>query len=128
MPLQEGSSRSTISANIATEIRHGKDPKQAAAIAYSKARGDSSSVPAFDPVKLDTVLKAVDALMIRADAFFNRRHHRGKDIRPDAETVSVGAYDLKRRSDGRWDIWLADSFQKTVDTLDEAKRWARYRS
>lgn len=42
MPLQSGSSRETISANIATEIRAGKDPKQAAAIAYSKARGDSS--------------------------------------------------------------------------------------
>jgi 8-oxo-dGTP pyrophosphatase MutT (NUDIX family) len=41
MPLQEGSSREAISANIATEIRAGKDPKQAAAIAYSKARGDA---------------------------------------------------------------------------------------
>lgn len=41
MPLEEGSSRAVISHNIATEIRSGKDPKQAAAIAYSKARGDS---------------------------------------------------------------------------------------
>ena len=40
MPLKEGSSRETISQNIATEIRAGKPPKQAAAIAYSKARGD----------------------------------------------------------------------------------------
>ena len=40
MPLEAGSSRETISHNIATEIRAGKDPKQAAAIAYSKARGD----------------------------------------------------------------------------------------
>lgn len=37
MPLAEGSSQETISRNIATEIRTGKDPKQAAAIAYSKA-------------------------------------------------------------------------------------------
>jgi hypothetical protein len=37
MPLQEGSSREAISKNIATEIRAGKDPKQAAAIAYSAA-------------------------------------------------------------------------------------------
>ena len=41
MPLQSGSSRATVSSNIATEIRAGKDPRQAAAIAYSKARGDS---------------------------------------------------------------------------------------
>lgn len=34
MPLKKGPSDKTRSANIATEIRHGKSPKQAAAIAY----------------------------------------------------------------------------------------------
>lgn len=38
MPLKPGSSKATISKNIATEIRAGKPAKQAAAIAYSKAR------------------------------------------------------------------------------------------
>lgn len=37
MPLEKGSSQETISHNIATEIRHGKPPEQAAAIAYSVA-------------------------------------------------------------------------------------------
>ena len=37
MPLKKGKSKKTISKNIATEIRAGKDPKQAAAIAYSVA-------------------------------------------------------------------------------------------
>ena len=37
MPLRRGSSKKTISQNIATEIRHGKPKKQAVAIAYRKA-------------------------------------------------------------------------------------------
>lgn len=37
MPLKKGSSKKTIEKNVATEIAAGKDPKQAVAIAYSKA-------------------------------------------------------------------------------------------
>jgi len=38
MPLKSGTSKATIAANIATEVRSGRDPKQAVAIAYSVAR------------------------------------------------------------------------------------------
>jgi len=37
MPLRTGTSRKVISANIGSEIRAGKSPKQAMAIAYAKA-------------------------------------------------------------------------------------------
>ena len=36
-PLAKGSSKKVISKNIATEIRAGRKPSQAAAIAYRKA-------------------------------------------------------------------------------------------
>ncbi len=38
MPLKQGSSEKALHENIATEIRAGKDPQQAAAIAYSVKR------------------------------------------------------------------------------------------
>ncbi len=38
MPLKQGSSKETISENIATEIKAGKPKDQAVAIAYSVAR------------------------------------------------------------------------------------------
>lgn len=38
MPLKSGKSKEVISANIRTEIAHGKPQKQAVAIALSKAR------------------------------------------------------------------------------------------
>ena len=47
MPLKSGSSQETISANIKKEVEAGKDPKQAAAIAYSKA-WETGKIPAQD--------------------------------------------------------------------------------
>ena len=40
MPLESGKSKFALQHNIRTEIKAGKDPKQAEAIAYSKQRGD----------------------------------------------------------------------------------------
>lgn len=45
MPLQKGSSKKTISKNIATEIHHGKSKKQAIAIALSEAGKSQTHIP-----------------------------------------------------------------------------------
>jgi hypothetical protein len=45
MPLRRGRSRATISANIKTELAHGKPRRQAIAIALSEARRTGSSRP-----------------------------------------------------------------------------------
>jgi hypothetical protein len=41
MPLEQGSSKAALQHNIATEVKAGKDPKQAAAIAYSVQAKDA---------------------------------------------------------------------------------------
>ena len=45
MPLRNGKSQETISKNIAELINSGRDKKQAAAIAYSKAKKKKKNDP-----------------------------------------------------------------------------------
>jgi hypothetical protein len=39
MPLDKGKSKEAFEKNVKTEIKAGRDPKQAVAIAYSEKRG-----------------------------------------------------------------------------------------
>jgi hypothetical protein len=75
MPLKEGSSQETISSNIATEIRAGKSREQAAAIAYSKARGDRMPCSPDKLKKLDAMLDSFLATR-KSDAFEEAHHPR----------------------------------------------------
>ncbi len=64
MPLKEGHSEKTISENIKTEIEHGRDPKQAAAIAYSEARQSKKGAKDMaDEEKKEMSMEDVKAFM-----------------------------------------------------------------
>jgi hypothetical protein len=119
MPLKSGSSQETISHNIATEVRSGTPEKQAAAIAYSKARGDDRSPQIAEEVlkqavaiaflgrrnnmaKLDDIVSKTDALVKRFDAFTARRR-----MRQDADRIKMA------------DARIAMN-QRKVDSFEEA--------
>jgi hypothetical protein len=58
MPLEQSSSKEALQKNIGTEIAAGKDPKQAAAIAYSTQRANDDYVPMAVSVMPESVTAA----------------------------------------------------------------------
>jgi hypothetical protein len=74
MPLESGSSQKTISHNIGVERKAhpSMDPKQAAAIAYSKARGDADMSD-----KYEKLADAIGGLNARLDALEGARKDAG---------------------------------------------------
>ncbi len=61
MPLIQSGSQAALSKNIETEIKAGKDPKQAAAIAYSVQRANDEYVPkAVETVPEDVTLATIN--------------------------------------------------------------------
>jgi len=72
MPLIQGSSEKALKENIATEIKHGKDPKQAAAIAYETQRANDE----YEPTVVECVPEHVTLATINEE---NKKYwaHRG---------------------------------------------------
>lgn len=67
MPLNKSGSKSALQQNIATEINAGRDPKQAAAIAYSVQR------KAKDGATLHDVLRKIADCMDEIDRGLRRK-------------------------------------------------------
>lgn len=63
MPLIQSASEEALQKNIATEIAHGKDPKQAAAIGYATQRANDS-IPEYEMGRLDTLPSQVSQVEI----------------------------------------------------------------
>jgi hypothetical protein len=132
MPLKEGSSRETISENIATERRAGKPEDQAVAIAMSKAgksRGDDVRKIADAVGKLvgrfdAHVARRKDSALIRQRAGFKTRHD---DVTHVKESV------MRRKiRDGEWEISVdldpAIENRRAIevrDTETNKRKWVR---
>lgn len=70
MPLEQSGSKEALSKNIQTEISAGKDPKQAAAIAYSVQKANDEYVP----VAISTVPDSVSLATLNEEnkKYWNR--------------------------------------------------------
>ena len=80
--LESGKSQKVISKNIATEIKAGKPPKQAAAIAYSKAGKDPA-------VTLDSLMERWNAIKGTTDeSERTKERHEGKLTEKEKEAAS----------------------------------------
>lgn len=88
MPLKKGAPPGSrgFGQNIATEIKAGKPPKQAEAIAYREARADALQPSPFaGPAemrakKMDVLAHGVDVLASRMDALVTRADARKEQV------------------------------------------------
>lgn len=86
--LEQSSSKEALKKNIATEIKAGKDPKQAAVIAYSVQRANDSIDDILNKIRT-TQIKEGEQLTFEAEGYL-------------IDIQSVGADRLEQRSDKRW--------------------------
>lgn len=74
MPLEQGSSRETVSSNIKTEMEHGKPQAQAVAIALKEAGLSNQDAVAPVGCSIDEVARPANVAMTHAQiAELNRK-------------------------------------------------------
>jgi len=61
MPLIQSTSKKALGENIGKEINAGKDPKQAAAIAYATQRANDNGIPEYAMDQLTTIPETITA-------------------------------------------------------------------
>ena len=86
--LEQSSSKEAFKKNITTEIKAGKDPKQAAAIAYSVQRANDSIDDILNKIRT-TSIKEGEQLTFEAEGYLIDIQSVGKDV-------------YQQRSDKRW--------------------------
>lgn len=78
--LIESGSKEALSKNIATEIKSGKDPKQAATIAYSVQRENDSNITDADPVKVEKIIRKEKSALGITYYLFQTKSNSGATI------------------------------------------------
>ena len=117
--LIESGSKEALSKNIATEIKAGKDPKQAAAIAYSVQRENDSSIKDVDwdfaqKLKKHSEEEIIDALKYSSPKMYKEYKNGGIQFAKLAGQLSSPEKEkvLKR---------LGDSYMKDADPVKVEK-------
>ena len=108
--LEQSSSKEAFKKNIATEIEAGKDPKQAAAIAYSVQRANDAKDRFYT---IGTKLKNGNDILtvVKTDDNYIYLKH------PDGKVYAYNAYDLSQNLEMSPKWSYADSIKDSIDNI-----------
>lgn len=132
--LIESGSKEALSKNIATEIKAGKDPKQAAAIAYSVQRENDSNITDADPVKVEKIIRKEKSALGITYYLFQTKSNSGATIyyevtdktyhgEPTYSGGGVISFSLKTANDSLDSHLLSDKLKAKYGEKEGTKRF-----
>lgn len=134
--LIESGSKEALNKNIATEIKAGKDQKQAAAIAYSIQRENDSNITDADPVKVEKIIRKEKSALGITYYLFQTKSNSGATIyyevtdktyhgEPTYSGGGVISFSLKTANDSLDSHLLSDKLKAKYGEKEGTKRYLR---
>lgn len=132
--LIESGSKKALSKNITTEIKAGKDPKQAAAIAYSVQRENDSNITDADPVKVEKIIRKEKSALGITYYLFQTKSNSGATIyfevtdktyhgEPTYSGGGIVSFSLKTANDSLDSHLLSDKLKAKYGEKEGTKRF-----
>lgn len=134
--LIESGSKEALSKNTVTEIKSGKDPKQAAAIAYSVQRENDSNITDADPVKVEKIIRKEKSALGITYYLFQTKSNSGATIyyevtdkhyhgEPTYSGGGIISFSLKTANDSLDSHLLSDKLKAKYGEKEGTKRYLR---